>query len=87
MIAVMTRLLKKSHPRIVKLISYQDCDVHTGAIYAASGWQARGRSKGGAHTWERPNIGRHRSEDQATGDKVRWERDLFTTPSDKEGGL
>ena len=38
MIKIMTILIKKQMPEIVKLISYQDTEVHTGTIYKASGW-------------------------------------------------
>lgn len=37
-IAWMVRDIKKRFPEVVRLISYQDCDVHTGTIYKASGW-------------------------------------------------
>lgn len=38
MIAWMTRDVAKRFPEVTTLVSYQDCDAHTGTIYAASGW-------------------------------------------------
>jgi hypothetical protein len=38
MLAVMTRFIRKSRPEVTRLISYQDCEVHTGGIYKAAGW-------------------------------------------------
>ena len=53
MLAIMERLLRKSHPGIEKLISYQDTEVHTGSIYKAAGWALATTSNGG--DWTRPN--------------------------------
>lgn len=71
MIAIMTKSIRKAKPHIVKLISYQDTDVHLGTIYKASGWNAVEGSKGG---WNRPC--RFRKSTQAEGIKIRWEKDL-----------
>ena len=38
-LSVMTRIIKKEKPTIVKLISYQDTIVHAGTIYKACGWK------------------------------------------------
>jgi hypothetical protein len=38
MIGWMVRDIRKRFPDVVRLVSYQDCDVHTGTIYKASGW-------------------------------------------------
>ena len=76
MMSIMVRSLKKEFSRVEKLISYQDTDVHTGTIYKASGWTARGHTKGGENTWSRPNQNRIRTSDQAAGDKIRWELDV-----------
>ena len=38
MLAFMCRWLKKNHPEISTLISYQDLGVHKGTIYRAAGW-------------------------------------------------
>jgi hypothetical protein len=67
MIAKMIKAIKIKHPEITKLISYQDTDVHTGTIYAASNWIKEGQSKG--VDW---NVTRDRKASQSTSDKVRW---------------
>lgn len=71
MISRMVQKLKKRFPEIVKLISYQDTEVHLGTIYKASGWKI------GAHTkfasW---TSSRKRNPDQSKADKVRWEKDI-----------
>lgn len=38
-LSIMVKILKREHPEIVKLISYQDTEVHRGIIYRASNWQ------------------------------------------------
>ena len=68
----MRKDIQKRKPDIVKLISYQDTDVHNGTIYKASGWVIGG---------EKNNIGtgwntRKRSVMQSTSNKIRWEYDL-----------
>jgi hypothetical protein len=67
MISKMIKAIKIKHPEITKLISYQDTDVHTGTIYAASNWIKEGQSKG--IDW---NVTRDRKASQSTSDKVRW---------------
>ena len=75
MISIMTKMIQEKYPEIVKLISYQDTAVHTGTIYKASGWKAEGFRKAGEwDTNKRPYKSHVKS--QATGDKVRWEKDL-----------
>jgi hypothetical protein len=76
MLKVMRIKVKAKYPEIVKLISYQDTDVHKGTIYKSSGWQIAGSTKGGSDSWLRPNMGRFRVRSQAPGDKIRWEYDL-----------
>jgi hypothetical protein len=71
-LAVMTRLLRKQEPHLTRLISYQDTDVHTGAIYRAAGWSATRRSEG--DTWDRPS--RPRADSQTVAPKHRWEKEL-----------
>jgi len=79
MLSVMRRLIKKKFPNVVKLISYQDCEVHQGTIYKASGWVIGNYHKGGS--WNRPNAvnssnGKPRTRpdlNNATGAKIRWE--------------
>lgn len=71
LLRIMARLLKVRLPNIEKFISYQDTEVHAGTIYAAAGWRPIGFTKGGVNTWARSH--RSRADDQARGDKVRWE--------------
>lgn len=70
MIKIMKNTIKKENLKIIKLISYQDEDVHIGTIYKASGWYIGTRSK--FHTWE----GRPGRKDQSNAPKTRWEFDL-----------
>jgi hypothetical protein len=72
MLAVMTRMARKRYPAVERLISYQDCDVHTGTIYAAAGWNAVAERTGGQ--WDTPS--RKRAVAQAPGKKIRWEKQL-----------
>lgn len=82
MMAVMEKTIKKEMSHIVKLISYQDTEVHLGTIYKASGWTIGAIHKGGS--WSRPNSKntynnkpRTRPDlNNATGEKIRWEKDL-----------
>jgi hypothetical protein len=67
MISKMIKIIKKKHPEITKLISYQDTDVHTGTIYAASNWKKEGLSIG--VDW---NVSRNRKPSQSTATKARW---------------
>lgn len=84
MLKVMALLISRKFPRIQKLISYQDIEVHNGTIYKAAGWlENPSHHKGG--TWNRPNSrnanGRPRTRpdlNNATGEKVRWEKLLGT---------
>ncbi len=66
------KIIKKTNPKICKLISYQDTDVHIGTIYKASGWFIGGEKKNIGAGWNT----RDRSKMQATGDKIRWEYNL-----------
>ncbi len=38
MLAWMVRELRRREPGVERLISYQDCEVHSGTIYRAAGW-------------------------------------------------
>jgi hypothetical protein len=79
-LAVMTRLLRAEYPELSRLISYQDTEVHTGAIYRAAGWTPTVRSKW--NPWNKPrsrNLNgrpRTRPECQSKADKQRWEKVL-----------
>lgn len=72
MLSVMTRLLRKGRPELVKLISYQDLDAHSGTIYRAAGWKPTVVKK--YKPWN--NAARKRPPCQSTADKQRWEYDL-----------
>ena len=69
---IMAMQIVKKWPHIERLVSYQDCDVHSGTIYAASGWTVEAENKNGS--WIRES--RDRSFPQAPGRKVRWGRAL-----------
>lgn len=72
-ISIMIKLIKKKFPDIIKLISYQDTEVHKGIIYKASNWKSAKETK--FILWN--NGMRKRNKEQATGNKVRWEYDLI----------
>lgn len=38
MLGWMARDVRRRYPEVEVLVSYQDCDKHSGAIYAAAGW-------------------------------------------------
>jgi hypothetical protein len=40
MLGWMARDIRHRFPAVSRLISYQDCDSHSGTIYRASGWEA-----------------------------------------------
>lgn len=69
MLGVMTRLVHRFRPEVVRLVSYQDTEVHTGAIYRAAGWVPTAKGGGG---WDRPSRPRPPSQSEAI--KQRWER-------------
>jgi len=71
-IGKMIKRIKIKFPEIRRLISYQDTDVHQGTIYKASNWVIGGET--GFISWSTKK--RERNEDQATGDKIRWEYHL-----------
>ena len=78
MIKIMTILIKKNLLHINKLISYQDTEVHNGTIYKASNWIQNIANKNSS--WDRPNINRRRTLNQATGIKIRWEKQIRPEP-------
>jgi hypothetical protein len=45
MLGQMARWYRLNAPESERLISYQDCDVHTGTIYLAAGWDPAYKSK------------------------------------------
>lgn len=77
MLSVMRRMVKKEHPEVKTLISYQDTDVHTGTIYKAAGWRIgnigeRIDESKSYNNWKT----RKGRENQSTAPKTRWELDL-----------
>ena len=69
MLRIMRLWIRTKRPEVVRLISYQDTEVHTGTIYKAAGWEATTITAG--DEWTRPN--RYRKPSQTTAAKVRWE--------------
>jgi len=78
--AIMTKLIKKRFPEIVRLISYHDTDVHLGTIYKASGWKATKTVSDSNWGVRSSGHGRKRAPPVATGIKVRWEYPLDSAP-------
>jgi hypothetical protein len=78
MIAKMVKDIKKQFPEVTRLVSYQDCDVHTGTIYAAANWKNDNFSKG--IDWD---LTRKRNKSQSTSPKKRWIYDLKPLVMDK----
>lgn len=70
MLARMIRIIKKKFPDVVKLISYQDTEVHLGTIYKASNWVIGGMVD--YVSWNN----RKRNKPQSQSAKVRWEYNL-----------
>ena len=73
MLAKMEKDIRKRFPDIIKLISYQDTEVHQGTIYKAANWVATSKTKAGL-SWS--DLGRTRNAEQSQASKVRWEREL-----------
>ena len=74
MLAVMTRLIRRRWPNVVRLISYQDTEAHTGGIYRAAGWQPIVVPN--SQTNWAASVSRPRPTSQSTAIKVRWEKRL-----------
>ena len=70
MLSKMTKDIKKRFPNVIRLISYQDTDVHFGTIYKAANWTSVCRSE--LNDWNN----RDRSAAQTTSPKIRWEYQL-----------
>jgi hypothetical protein len=71
MMGFMARDIRKRHPEINRLISYQDTEVHKGTIYKAAGWSEGNRSTVSGKGWCTPG---HSTFMQTTADKIRWEK-------------
>ena len=74
MLSVMTKIIRREMPQVVRLISYQDSDVHSGTIYKASGWTV---GNVGERIDETKNYNNWKTrpgrKNQSTAPKVRWE--------------
>jgi hypothetical protein len=70
---IMIREIKRKFPEIIKLISYQDTEVHRGTIYKAGNWKIGGETKG--IPWS--TTKRVRNKEQTLANKIRWEFDLL----------
>lgn len=70
MLRIMELLIRRDRPDIGRLISYQDTEAHTGAIYRAAGWKDAAIVNGrewNCQTRPRPDV-------QSKADKIRWEK-------------
>ncbi len=83
MLGQMARWIKRDLPLVPVLVSYQDCDVHTGTIYRAAGWVPAYTSAPRVRDRSKPRTGTRRnyrsnlngvSPDAAA--KVRWQLEL-----------
>lgn len=61
MLGQMTRWIKRNLPEVPMLLSYQDCDVHTGTIYKAAGWYVAHESARRVRDRSKPRVGTRRS--------------------------
>jgi hypothetical protein len=80
MLGRMARWVKQQMPEVPVLISYQDCDVHTGTIYRAAGWTPAYTSKARVRDRSKPRVGTRRdyrsNQNGVVPDaapKVRWQ--------------
>jgi len=71
MLGIMRRKLKIKFPDVIRLISYQAVEHHSGTIYKASGWKAVACSE-----YQEWHPGLSRAEPQTKSDKIRWELNL-----------
>jgi hypothetical protein len=71
-IADMIKRIKKKFPELIKLVSYQDTEVHLGTIYKASNWKQAGQTT--LIDWNTKD--RKRNKLQSNANKIRWEYHL-----------
>jgi hypothetical protein len=76
MLGWMARDIKQRFPEVVRLVSYQDCEVHNGTIYKAAGWSVPPNYVSRARGWSKSKTGKGREgrTDQAVAPRMRWER-------------
>ena len=79
MLAWMRRQITRERPDVVKLISYQDTEHHSGTIYRAAGWRpvemAHSPVNWGGAAQRKPAT-RDRAAPILTAAKVRWEIEI-----------
>jgi hypothetical protein len=77
MLGWMRRDIRVRFPEVVRLISYQDLEVHAGTIYKAAGWKQaenfKPRARGCIGWGTRPRKGRT---NQSVAPRMRWELPL-----------
>lgn len=76
MLGWMARWIARERPAVVRLVSYQDTEAHTGGIYRGAGWRPV-VVLGSRTTWEhrvQAATGKRRPPDQSKSVKVRWEK-------------
>jgi hypothetical protein len=76
MLGHMARDIQRRFPEVVRLISYQDVDAHSGYIYRAAGWEHAKNYK-----YNTPKVGwgsrkRAGSTNQPVKQRMRWEKHL-----------
>jgi hypothetical protein len=69
MLSKMIKYIKSNIPQIVKLVSYQDIDVHSGTIYKAANWKLEATTK---YTDWNTSTRIRKSIVQSRSDKNRW---------------
>ncbi len=69
----MARWIRREHPQICNLLSYQMTDVHSGTIYKAGNWTV-GNQQSSYQSWTTPT--RRRALSQNDSPKIRWEYPL-----------
>jgi hypothetical protein len=74
LLGIMAKLIRRARPEVLRLISYQDADAHTGAIYRAAGWVAVELPKASQTRWDAGT--RPRPPSQSESPKCRWEKIL-----------
>lgn len=72
MLSWMRKDIEKRFPDVLRLISYQDTEAHSGTIYKASGWHLANEPV--AMDWSTSK--RKRNIAQSSAPKVRWEYNL-----------
>lgn len=72
-ISKMIKLIKIKSPEIIKLVSYQDANVHSGTIYKAANWKMAGQVP--LMDWNTET--RKRNELQSNASKIKWEYSLL----------